>query len=675
MLNYPPNGFGTILSADAPQRPRGGTLIVVIHGILSSHDRLGGLVERLKVEEVADVFVPHMPVAGFRGAWSFVAPETIIDGLVEDIDQIWSQGGYDDLKIIGFSLGGLYARAVLLAGIERGSDWAKEPDNLRLVLLAGINRGAGFTRQIPPLMMFLSWLNMLLLQFVAMLLPNHPPNMISALRGSDFITNLRLKWLDVEANHKLPRIVQLLGSRDDVVGPNDSLDLVTGRRFHYIDVPNTTHFSIIDVDPSDPEEEASVVQNRWRLIKLATFGTVGAIEKEEVRPWELAQGAGVEDASDDIQVVFVIHGIRDDGYWTDKIARRIWRTEDKDKRSKLRKVVDSYGYFGMGPFLLTLVRRRKVQWFMERYLEQRAQYPNARFHFVGHSHGTYVLAKALELYPSCRFDKVVFAGSIVRSGYQWDDRIAKGQVSQVLNFVATDDWVVAFFPRFYDLYNLQDLGGAGHVGFEQSTRDGPVFSIEYAIGEHGAGKQEALWDEISEFVLGKHLPELPPTLGQLSEQVTDAKSGLTTRRSSAKSLLIGNLSNLNFVIYGALIVILLAVFPALIINYAGPWVGGLISTGIGDASIHKIGPSFALIGVALWLFLMHSQKTYERKQAGLRTACGLGIVAGIFGFAAFVIQWSLSGSAMAGEQTVAIATTAVMTGIWLLIVIWGLRKI
>ncbi len=671
MLNYPSRGLGTIASERDAKRNEGRTLVVIVHGILSSHDRLDGLVERLKNQGVDDIFVPFLPFAGYRGSWTFVSPEDIIDGLVKDIDALWDAGGYEEIKIIGFSLGGLYARALLLEASERDSAWAEDISKVRLVLLAGINRGAGFTRQIPLPMMFLSWLNMLLLQLVAMVLPNHPPNMVSALRGSDFITNLRLRWLEFEGRQEMPRIVQLLGSRDDVVGPNDSLDLVTGRKFNYIDVPHTTHFNIIDVAFVADKD----VAERWRLIKLAIFGEAEEIGEEEVRPWELAQQAANDDNSSEIQVVFVIHGIRDDGYWTDKIARRIWRTEAKEKRAKLRKVVDSYGYFGMGPFLLTLVRRRKVQWFMERYLEQRAQYPNAKFHFVGHSHGTYVLAKALELYPLCRFDNVVFAGSIVRSGYQWNDRIANNQVARVLNFVATDDWVVAFFPRFFDIYNLQDMGGAGHVGFDQSTRDGPVYSVEYAIGEHGAGKQEALWDEISEFILDRNAPELPPTLRQLSDRIADEKNGLTTRRSSAKSLLIADISVVNFMVYGALVFVLLAVIPVAIINHLGPWVGSKI-TGWAEAfDVHTIGPAAALIAIGVWFFLLHSQRKYERSKAALRTACGLGLIAGIFGFAAWTIKWSLAGSALAGGHAIVVSTTTLLTGLWILVVIWGLRKI
>ena len=41
-------------------------------------------------------------------------------------------------------------------------------------------------------------------------------------------------------------------------------------------------------------------------------------------------------------------------------------------------------------FLRPGVRQEKVEWLMDRYTEAKAMYPKAKFHFVGHSHGTYL---------------------------------------------------------------------------------------------------------------------------------------------------------------------------------------------------------------------------------------------------------------------------------------------
>jgi microcin C transport system ATP-binding protein len=55
------------------------------------------------------------------------------------------------------------------------------------------------------------------------------------------------------------------------------------------------------------------------------------------------------------------------------------------------------------------------------------------------------------------FGNVVFAGSVVRSDFDWRRCIRSHQVSRVLNYVATTDWVVAIFPRLLGVLRLQDL--------------------------------------------------------------------------------------------------------------------------------------------------------------------------------------------------------------------------
>ena len=127
-----------------------------------------------------------------------------------------------------------------------------------------------------------------------------------------------------------------------------------------------------------------------------------------------------------------------------------------------------------GSFLLPWMRRDKVEWLLDQYVTAKALYPRADFSYVGRSHGTYLLAKALELCPAIRFKRAVFAGSVVRRRYDWTrffpttavdpnsgERIP-AQVKGVLNYVATADWVVAIFPYGLERLRLQDLGGAGH---------------------------------------------------------------------------------------------------------------------------------------------------------------------------------------------------------------------
>jgi pimeloyl-ACP methyl ester carboxylesterase len=159
----------------------------------------------------------------------------------------------------------------------------------------------------------------------------------------------------------------------------------------------------------------------------------------------------------------------------------------------------------MLPFLFSWRRREKVEWFMDQYAEIIARYPKARLHYVGHSNGTYCLARALQLYPSCRFERVVFAGSVVRSSFDWSRFMANHppQVGSVLNYIATADWVVAGFPRLFEFLGFGDLGGAGYNGFAEKDHPclkGRFDEVAFVRGPHDAALQEKHWDAIAEYV-------------------------------------------------------------------------------------------------------------------------------------------------------------------------------
>ena len=150
-------------------------------------------------------------------------------------------------------------------------------------------------------------------------------------------------------------------------------------------------------------------------------------------------------------------------------------------------------------FLLPSERHNKVRWLMDQYVEARSLYPNARFAYVGHSNGTYLVAKALLDYPSCSFDRIVFAGSVVRTDYDWARHIARGKVEAVLNYVATADLIVAVLPGAWEMVNLQDLGSAGHNGFRIPHKK--VFQTKFVRGGHSCPREEDNWNDIAEFIV------------------------------------------------------------------------------------------------------------------------------------------------------------------------------
>tara|TARA_R110002096_G_scaffold29509_5_gene88952 strand:+ start:14311 stop:16383 length:2073 start_codon:yes stop_codon:yes gene_type:complete len=620
------------------------TLVMIVPGILNSWKHLDPVIEAsLDACPDADVWAP---IAPWRKPFTQVAPDKILSNLTHDLDQIWERGTYTRLHIIGHSMGGIYVRA-LLTYIRRRMEhwdeaekqrwtatgrryWGETSGEDRLVLLAAVNRGFAVNRHMGPMRVVKMMTGMLIAKTIEFFLPWVKFTLSSGERGAKFLTQMRLDWLEEEQRSAkgeappLPHTVQLLGSVDDIVGPEDNIDFETGQAFRYLDVAKTGHLNILHMGLTkrkrgiSPEE-----QHRREKLKQALTYSDEELKREEVRPWELREISSkeLERRRNVEHVVFVIHGIRDEGHWTDKIARRVWKRAKDSEKETMEKVVESYGYFGMGPFLIPAIRWSKVGWLMERYLETKAKYPNAKFSYIGHSHGTYVLAKALETYSNCRFHNIVFAGSIVRENYNWMERIEAKQASNVLNLTATSDLVVAWFPRFFDLYNLQDLGGASHNGFDQATEDGPVFNLEYATGSHGAGKVEKFWDTIADFVLLNDKSEFA-NLPVPTERVKP-------NRTHPWPAFVWLLSWGNVLVWAVLVVGLLGVVPMLILQH---WPKAVELPSWWTPRKSLLVPLLGALALVGYLRIAISQRAYRRKGGILRNFVAFPLVIGVVGW-------------------------------------------
>ena len=496
-------------------------LIVLFHSFRGGPEKMSDVCKYIaQLYPDADQYVPNLPCSTFSQA----SPGDIAARQLAKIDGIWSDGSanYRSIMFVGHSIGALIARSTVLLAIERAGavdgdqtlDWVNRVD--RLVLLAGLNRGWKAGHHLS-LFNQLNWNVGTAIGSVWGAITKKPFLIMSIRRGSPYLTDLRIRWI-LAANQAqrqggaFPLTIQMLGSADDMVSPKDNIDLVSGRNFYYLDVPYSDHRSVVDL------QSANIVQSayrpkttdgaeRKRVLRAALMSTKDELESITHLPADKPQDPPNHDTTD---FVFVIHGIRDVGHWTQKIARAILRRSRQGaidgKTVQMAAETSSYGFFPMLPFFLPWARRQKVEWLMDQYAEALAEHPNAQMSFVGHSNGTYLLARALQDYPFCRFKNVVLAGSVIRSSYNWEERRKTNQVQNVLNFVATSDWVVAIFPKAAEMLSVQDLGSGGHDGF-----GGKINEIRYMKGQHSAALVEENWDSIAEFVVTGDLPLLPPT--------------------------------------------------------------------------------------------------------------------------------------------------------------------
>ena len=194
-----------------------------------------------------------------------------------------------------------------------------------------------------------------------------------------------------------------------------------------------------------------------------------------------------------------MHGIRDNGGWSIEVDRALQTVANSLNRS-VEPIKAGYGYFPMFRFLFLSSRQTNVRWFMDRYTEVIARYPEANVSFVGHSNGTYLLAAALQRYESFKIHRAAFAGSVVPKAYPWDQLVQQQRVTAIRNDMASADWVVGVFPGFFELLHLSDIGTAGHNGFQDDAPKDSSFN-KYFKGGHGAALNSDNYRSVAEFIL------------------------------------------------------------------------------------------------------------------------------------------------------------------------------
>jgi alpha-beta hydrolase superfamily lysophospholipase len=480
-------------------------LIVAVHAWTSSSAELSHLRNAVAKEMPdADLLFPDYPATVFSSEDPIEVTQALIRAISDAANLRKRKGDpYQQIILIGHSLGALLVRKAY--AFARGQtqdirgplralpmDWAALIT--RIILLAGTNRGWSLSKR-PRNM---SWLKSLGFSAAAVLWRwLRLGRLIHAVRrGTPFVTNLRIQWLRLvqETNIPMPVTIQLLGDVDDVVSEEDNVDVQSGAGFIYRRVPQTGHANVIRF-----EGPGGDLRLREFLYALKTS------------PEDLRSDAIVPLNQDNHTqlVVFVMHGIRDYGFWTRKVAQRIEEIATASG-AKVRTITSGYGYFPMMGFLLQPERQRNVRWFMDQYTEVLARYPQARIGFIGHSNGSYLLASALQRYAACSFDRVVFAGSVVYRAFPWDELVNANRVAAIRNYVATGDWVVGIFPAIFEYFRNADLGSAGHNGFIDN--EGQRHQITFIKGHHSAAIVPDNFDAIGKFVLGEAEAVPPPSL-------------------------------------------------------------------------------------------------------------------------------------------------------------------
>lgn len=493
-------------------------------------DRFQEFVDEL--DPGADLLVPqfdtsHLDMSGF----SLANPYDLVSHIIDEMDEALNAENYAHITIAGFSAGALLARAVLVEinGIDQYGNfdpklkraWANKID--RWISLAGILRGWTISsstsvggRVLGPILLSAT-------RLWGMLRLNQEPLLSALEQGAPFVVNTRLRQISLEKklkkkpheelSHDLPLMINLLGTQDEFIAPSDCVEPSPPDEHLFLEVPSTNHLLMLEVDGDTEESEL-----RREVLRLAFVGTPEDIKsridlivvRDDLNDFfdELDRPENDlldKDVASVKHAVIVLHGIRDHGFWTKRIAKRI---KSRGVRTLFRAPSPSYGYFSVLDFLNPRRRKKQSRWLLQQYADVRSCFRDAEISFVGHSNGTYLVKEALRVCKAMKLNRVYLAGSVLRRDLDWDQ--FQAQINQeIMNVKSTGDWVVGCLPSAMERMMLKflDVGGAGFFGFIKPPKTAKL--IERSIeGSHNSGISEKAWDGIADFIVdGILLPE------------------------------------------------------------------------------------------------------------------------------------------------------------------------
>ena len=125
--------------------------------------------------------------------------------------------------------------------------------------------------------------------------------------------------------------------------------------------------------------------------------------------------------------------------------------------------------------------------------------PRARFCFVGHSNGTYMLGSSLIKVAGMEFDRVTLAASVLPRDYQWSTVFGRTQVREVSNHRGSRDVPVGVVCNLLRSLGTSDVGTAGFHGFFGGREE--IKEVYYYDGGHSAPVAEGNVESLVDYTL------------------------------------------------------------------------------------------------------------------------------------------------------------------------------
>lgn len=583
------------------------------------------------------------------GFWSRKDPEELAQQISEQIESQYralaasvpESEPRPTISLITYSAGSLLMQRAMVECKRSNNDhWVDKVDSH--IILSGITRGWQFTTATPPPIRFFGE-GFRVLKTAGLGLGGL--FFWKVYRGSPFVAATRIEYSRYFRDSNI-RCIYFLGSQDELVTPFDCLEVVNSSKLDqstqpvgglYLELPGTTHQQIL--------ERACGAVDRPPLVPLIDMiadALLGSADFAKKYQDYLSKPDDIDDYLDPFDttnnhrsdesakhLVFILHGIRDQGFWAKRIAReikkehRIYHAREQGQRS-LRTITPSYGFFSMLQFLLPGGRSNALYWFLDQYADARIMYPNAEsIDVIAHSNGTYLVAEALKECDPVKFRHVIFAGSVVRRDF-WSKcrHITSAKLKSFNNLMGGSDMIVGLLPGAMEttpfLNRYLNLGGAGAYGFielpfaDEDSKIRPSFANQHGFGRqsrqpsskvgqrmiqggHGAGIQEACWKPIAEFIVDGN--KTNHSLNRIFKHHarSDQRLARSRRKKWIASLIAIGRVFIGFMIIPVLLFLLLFPlwYPALLLMDWMPLVGGF------PAKISAWG--YGILVVLVWI--------------------------------------------------------------------------
>lgn len=154
-------------------------------------------------------------------------------------------------------------------------------------------------------------------------------------------------------------------------------------------------------------------------------------------------------------VIILVHGIRDYALWQERIRGVL--AEHFIVKST------NYGRFDLLRFLIPIAyfRDNAIESVWDQIRDVKKEYPKAKFSFVAHSFGTYILANILSREFDFKAFRVVFCGSVIKYNFPFE-QLTERFTPPILNEVGTKD----IWPALAESVTW-GYGSAGTYGFHR----------------------------------------------------------------------------------------------------------------------------------------------------------------------------------------------------------------